>query len=57
MSPALMGSALMFGGGPLSAVVRGPFGEDHRAERIDGERDLREAEGPREFFCVFEERA
>ena len=57
MSPALMGSALMFGGGPLSAVVRGPFGEDHRAERIDGERDLREAEGPREFFRGFEERA
>ena len=31
MSPAPMGSASMFGG----------------AERIDGERDLREAEGPR----------
>ena len=53
MSPALMGSAPMFGGGPLSAVVRGPFGEDHRAERIDGERDLREAEGPRKFFFAF----
>ena len=57
MCLAPVGSAPMFGGGPLSAVVRGPFGEDHRAERIDGERDLREAEGPREFFCVFEERA
>ncbi len=38
MCHAPMGSALMFGGGPLSAVVRGPFGEDQRAERIDGER-------------------
>ena len=53
MSPALMGSAPMFGGAPLSAVVRGPLGEDHRAERIDGERDLREAEGSREFFLRF----
>ena len=47
MFPALMGSASMFGGAPLSAVVRGPFGEDHRAERIDGEGGLREPEGPR----------
>ena len=53
MCPAPVGSAPMFGGGPLSAVVRGPSGEDHRAERIDGERDLREAKGPRKFFCVF----
>ena len=45
MFPALMGSASMFGGAPLSAVVRGPLGEDHRAERIDVEKDLRAAEG------------
>ena len=58
MFPASIGSASMFGGGPLSAVGRGPSGEDHRAERIDGERDLREAEGPRDiFFRGFEERA
>jgi hypothetical protein len=53
MCHAPVGSASMLGGGPLSAVVRGPSGEDHRAERIDVERDLREAKGPRKFFCVF----
>ena len=56
MCPALMGSAPMLGGGPLSGVVRGPSGEDHRAERIDGEGDLREAEGPRKFFLRFHEK-
>ena len=56
MCHAPMGSAPMFGGAPLSAVVRGPFGEDHHAKRIDGERDLREAKGPRKFFLRFYEK-